>query len=95
MATGVCNGRPNTHASRYATRPPVPQVFVSYLEIYNEVGYDLLDPAREVAQLEDMPQVRTRGPGWVRLDGAVGGGVGWGGVGTSTCLPPCSTLSCG
>lgn len=30
---------------------------ISYLEIYNEVGYDLLDPAREVAALEDMPQV--------------------------------------
>lgn len=36
-----------------------PQVLVSYLEIYNEVGYDLLDPAREVAQLEDMPQARA------------------------------------
>jgi hypothetical protein len=34
-------------------------VLVSYLEIYNEVGYDLLDPAREVAQLEDMPQARA------------------------------------
>lgn len=33
------------------------QVFISYLEIYNEIGYDLLDPAREVTQLEDMPQV--------------------------------------
>ncbi len=30
---------------------------ISYLEIYNEVGYDLLDPAREVAALEHMPQV--------------------------------------
>jgi hypothetical protein len=36
-------------------RPP--KVSISYLEIYNEVGYDLLDPAREVAALEHMPQV--------------------------------------
>ena len=30
---------------------------ISYLEIYNEVGYDLLDPNREVQMLEDLPRV--------------------------------------
>jgi hypothetical protein len=34
------------------------QVHISYLEIYNEVGYDLLDPTREVQAMEDLPQVR-------------------------------------
>lgn len=33
------------------------QVYISYLEIYNEVGYDLLDPTREVQAMEDLPQV--------------------------------------
>ncbi|KAJ8289574.1 hypothetical protein GJAV_G00002830 [Gymnothorax javanicus] len=30
---------------------------VSYLEIYNEVGYDLLDPRHEASRLEDLPKV--------------------------------------
>uniref|UniRef100_A0A1I8GSL4 Kinesin-like protein n=1 Tax=Macrostomum lignano TaxID=282301 RepID=A0A1I8GSL4_9PLAT len=30
---------------------------VSYLEIYNENGYDLLDPKHEAARLEDLPKV--------------------------------------
>lgn len=30
---------------------------VSYLEIYNESGYDLLDPKHEAAKLEDLPYV--------------------------------------
>ena len=30
-------------------------VHVSYLEIYNEFGYDLLDTAREASRLEDLP----------------------------------------
>ncbi len=30
-------------------------VHVSYLEIYNENGYDLLDPKHEAAKLEDLP----------------------------------------
>jgi kinesin family protein 6/9 len=34
-------------------------VHISYLEIYNEVGYDLLDPTREVQAMEDLPQVRA------------------------------------
>jgi hypothetical protein len=61
-------------------RPPLPpknnpKVWVSYLEVYNEAGYDLLDPAREVAALEDMPQARGRRYG----EGA--GSVGRGCVG--------------
>lgn len=30
---------------------------ISYLEIYNECGYDLLDPRHEAAHLEDLPKV--------------------------------------
>ncbi|XP_068195079.1 kinesin-like protein KIF6 [Antennarius striatus] len=30
---------------------------VSYLEIYNEMGYDLLDSQNEASQLEDLPKV--------------------------------------
>ncbi|KAG8432111.1 hypothetical protein GDO86_017843 [Hymenochirus boettgeri] len=30
---------------------------VSYLEIYNECGYDLLDPKHEASKLEDLPKV--------------------------------------
>ncbi|XP_061824484.1 kinesin-like protein KIF6 isoform X1 [Nerophis lumbriciformis] len=30
---------------------------ISYLEIYNEMGYDLLDPRQEAARLEDLPKV--------------------------------------
>ncbi|KAL6477444.1 hypothetical protein MHYP_G00132790 [Metynnis hypsauchen] len=30
---------------------------ISYLEIYNEVGYDLLDPRHEASKLEDLPKV--------------------------------------
>lgn len=30
---------------------------VSYLEIYNECGYDLLDPRHEASSLEDLPKV--------------------------------------
>jgi hypothetical protein len=36
---------------------PHGQVHVTYMEIYNDAGYDLLDPQREVAMLEDL-QVR-------------------------------------
>ncbi len=32
-------------------------VTISYLELYNEEGYDLLDPTREVKRLEDLPKV--------------------------------------
>ena len=32
-------------------------VSVSYLEIYQDYGYDLLDPEREVKQIEDLPRV--------------------------------------
>lgn len=30
---------------------------VSYLEIYNDAGYDLLDPKHEASKLEDLPYV--------------------------------------
>jgi kinesin family protein 6/9 len=33
------------------------QVYVSYLELYNEVGYDLLDQSKETTVLEDLPRV--------------------------------------
>ena len=33
------------------------KVYVSYLEIYNEQGYDLLDPSHETKKLEDLPRV--------------------------------------
>lgn len=34
-------------------------VRVSYLEIYNDNGYDLLDPSHETKKLEDLPKVCT------------------------------------
>lgn len=30
---------------------------ISYLEIYNEVGYDLLDRQHEASNMEDLPSV--------------------------------------
>ncbi|TPX61137.1 hypothetical protein SpCBS45565_g07339 [Spizellomyces sp. 'palustris'] len=33
------------------------EVSVSYLEIYNEIGYDLLDNTRDAKKLEDLPKV--------------------------------------
>ena len=33
------------------------EVRVSYLEIYNESGYDLLEPSHETKGLEDLPKV--------------------------------------
>lgn len=30
---------------------------ISYLEIYNEMGYDLLDSRHEASRLEDLPFV--------------------------------------
>ena len=35
------------------------QVHLSYLEIYNEAGYDLLDPDRDVRVLEDLRRVHV------------------------------------
>jgi hypothetical protein len=35
------------------------QVSISYLEIYNEVGYDLLDPGRDIRGLEDLQRVQA------------------------------------
>lgn len=31
------------------------QVYISYLELYNEAGYDLLDPSHESKALEELP----------------------------------------
>lgn len=36
------------------------QVHVSYLEIYNDTAYDLLDPDHEVSDLDDLPRVMIR-----------------------------------
>ena len=33
---------------------------ISYLEIYNESGFDLLDPSHETKALEDLPRVRCK-----------------------------------
>ncbi|RYE83754.1 MAG: hypothetical protein EOO65_03440 [Methanosarcinales archaeon] len=38
---------PNTHYS----------IYISYLELYNEAGYDLLDPSHETKALEELPYV--------------------------------------
>ncbi|PRW60177.1 kinesinlike KIF6 [Chlorella sorokiniana] len=35
-------------------------VHISYLEIYNESGFDLLEPGREVRALEDLPRVNIQ-----------------------------------
>lgn len=40
----------------YVTR----QVHISYLEIYNEIGYDLLDREREEKALEELTRVRGK-----------------------------------
>ena len=34
------------------------KLYISYLEIYNGNGYDLLDPTHETKALEDLPKVR-------------------------------------
>lgn len=36
------------------------QVRISYLEIYNDTVYDLLDPDREVSDVDDLPRVMVR-----------------------------------
>ena len=42
----------------YAKSPEkIFSVHVSYLEIYNEHGYDLLDPRHEASKLDDLPLV--------------------------------------
>ncbi len=33
------------------------KAYISYLEIYNEKGYDLLDPSHDTKALEDLPKV--------------------------------------
>lgn len=48
-----------TASQRVAGLGVLGQVHLSYLEIYNEAGYDLLDPDREVCVLEDMRRVHV------------------------------------
>lgn len=63
VRTGLGSSRRAPAATSYATPSAwillyrCLQVYISYLEIYNEVGYDLLDPTREVQAMEDLPQV--------------------------------------
>jgi kinesin family protein 6/9 len=33
------------------------KAYISYLELYNDTGYDLLDPSHETKALEDLPKV--------------------------------------
>ncbi|KAJ3128891.1 Kinesin- protein 6 [Nowakowskiella sp. JEL0407] len=33
------------------------EISISYMEIYNEIGYDLLDSSRDAKKLEDLPKV--------------------------------------
>lgn len=35
------------------------QVQISYMEIYNEIGFDLLDHSREMRTLDDLPRVQA------------------------------------
>ena len=44
--------------NEFRTRSDVQfKAYVSYLELYNEQGYDLLDPSHETKALEDLPKV--------------------------------------
>lgn len=67
----MCHAEESQKSAQWSTRAPgspylksvtyrcCVQVYVSYLEIYNEVGYDLLDPTREVQAMEDLPQASS------------------------------------
>ena len=41
---------------------PNTEVRISYLEIYNESGYDLLDPSHDTKALEDLPKAACSRP---------------------------------
>lgn len=44
--------------NEFRTRTDVQsKAYISYLELYNEQGYDLLDPTHETKALEEMPKV--------------------------------------
>ena len=50
----------STIFQEFRTRTDVQsKTYISYLEIYNERGYDLLDPSHETKALEDLPKVPT------------------------------------
>lgn len=58
------SGTPLNVASLRAVRCLLPQrtdtqftAYISYLELYNEQGYDLLDPSHETKSLEELPYV--------------------------------------
>lgn len=45
--------------NEFRTRTDVQfKAYISYLELYNEQGYDLLDPSHETKSLEDLPKVQ-------------------------------------
>jgi hypothetical protein len=33
------------------------KAYISFLEIYNDLGYDLLDPSQGTKSIEDLPKV--------------------------------------
>lgn len=44
--------------NEFRTRTDVQfKAYISYLELYNEQGYDLLDPSHETKSIEDLPRV--------------------------------------
>mmetsp|Transcript_22980 Transcript_22980/g.38346 ORF Transcript_22980/g.38346 Transcript_22980/m.38346 type:complete len:951 (+) Transcript_22980:72-2924(+) len=48
----------STMFNEFRTRTDVQfKSYISYLELYNEQGYDLLDPSHETKALEDLPKV--------------------------------------
>ncbi|XP_062953040.1 kinesin-like protein KIF6 isoform X3 [Cynocephalus volans] len=52
----LSQGRCHTFLSNYKSSK-IYTTRISYLEIYNECGYDLLDPRHEASSLEDLPKV--------------------------------------
>lgn len=44
--------------NEFRTKPGIEfKAYISYLELYNEQGYDLLDQSHETKALEDLPKV--------------------------------------
>lgn len=52
-----------THTTPTQRSDRVFEAKVSYLEIYNEGGYDLLDPNHEITKMEDLPRVELMDTG--------------------------------
>ena len=56
MWFGYGAGTARSRGGGRAQRPDTQfAVHVSFLEIYNNVGYDLLDPSHDTGKLEDLP----------------------------------------